>query len=129
MFPLAPDTEQLALPELLDKQHYRLCLWSVGGEELNYRRFFDVTTLAGLRVEDPGRLRGDASAAPRRPSPMARSHGLRVDHPDGLADPKGYLARLSEAARGCWLVVEKILEHGERLPSDWACNGTTGYDV
>ena len=128
VFPLAPGTEQLPLPELLEEQHYRLCLWSVGGEELNYRRFFDVTTLAGLRVEDPDVF---AATHQRILASVADGtvHGLRVDHPDGLADPKGYLARLSEAARGCWLVVEKILEHGERLPNDWACNGTTGYDA
>ncbi len=52
-----------------------------------------------------------------------------MDHPDGLADPQGYLARLAEASRGCWIVVEKILERGEHLPADWACNGTTGYDA
>ena len=128
VFPLTPGSEKLPLPELLAAQHYRLCLWSVGGEELNYRRFFDVTTLAGLRVEDPDVF---AATHQRILASVADGtvHGLRVDHPDGLADPKGYLARLSEAARGCWLVVEKILEHGERLPSDWACNGTTGYDA
>jgi (1->4)-alpha-D-glucan 1-alpha-D-glucosylmutase len=128
VFPLAAGTEQLPLPELLAAQHYRLCLWSVGGEELNYRRFFDVTTLAGLRVENPEVF---AATHERILASVADGtvHGLRVDHPDGLADPKGYLARLSEAARGCWLVVEKILEHGERLPPDWACNGTTGYDA
>jgi (1->4)-alpha-D-glucan 1-alpha-D-glucosylmutase len=128
VFPLTPGSEGLPLPELHAAQHYRLCLWSVGGEELNYRRFFDVTTLAGLRVEDPEVF---AATHQRILASVADGtvHGLRVDHPDGLADPKGYLARLSEATRGCWLVVEKILEHGERLPSDWACNGTTGYDA
>ena len=90
-----------------------------------------------LRRDHPGGAAGRGSRrSSRRPisassprSPTARSHGLRVDHPDGLADPKGYLARLSEAARGSWVVVEKILEHGERLPTDWACEGTTGYDA
>jgi (1->4)-alpha-D-glucan 1-alpha-D-glucosylmutase len=128
VLPLAEGTERLPLTELLAAQHYRLCLWSVGGEELNYRRFFDVTTLAGLRVEDPEVF---AATHQRILASVADGtvQGLRVDHPDGLADPKGYLARLSEAARGCWVVVEKILEQGERLPTDWACNGTTGYDA
>jgi (1->4)-alpha-D-glucan 1-alpha-D-glucosylmutase len=128
VFPLAAGTEKLPLPELLAAQHYRLCHWSVAGEELNYRRFFDVTTLAGLRVEDPEIF---AATHERILASVADGtvHGLRVDHPDGLADPQGYLARLSEAARGCWLVVEKILEHGEELPADWSCNGTTGYDA
>ncbi len=128
VLPLAAGTEKLPLPELLSAQHWRLCHWRVGGEELNYRRFFDVTTLAGVRVEDP-----DVFAATHRRVLASVAdgtvQGLRVDHPDGLADPQGYLARLSEAARGCWVVVEKILEHGEELPSDWACSGTTGYDV
>ncbi len=127
-FPLAPETEGLPLAELLDAQHYRLCHWTVGGEELNYRRFFDVTTLAGLRVEDPEVF---AATHERILSSIADGvvNGLRVDHPDGLADPQGYLARLAEATRGTWTVVEKILERGEHLPGGWACNGTTGYDV
>ncbi len=128
VLPLARGSEQLPLPELLAAQHWRLCHWRVGGEELNYRRFFDVTTLAGLRVEDP-----DVFAATHRRILASLAdgtvEGLRVDHPDGLADPQGYLARLSEASRRCWIVVEKILEHGEDLPRDWACQGTTGYDA
>ena len=55
--------------------------------------------------------------------------GLRIDHPDGLADPRGYLARLASATNGAWVVVEKILEADETLPVDWACAGTTGYDA
>ncbi len=128
VLPLAPGTEKLALPDLLAAQHWRLCDWQVGAEELNYRRFFDVTTLAGLRVEDPDVF----DATHRRILASVADgtvQGLRVDHPDGLADPKGYLSRLSEATRGCWIVVEKILEHGETLPADWDCDGTTGYDV
>ncbi len=128
VLPLAVGTEDLPLPELLAAQHWRLCYWEVGREELNYRRFFDVTTLAGVRVEDPDVF----GATHRRILALVADgtlQGLRVDHPDGLADPQGYLARLAEATRGTWVVVEKILEHGEELPSDWACNGTTGYDV
>ena len=55
--------------------------------------------------------------------------GFRIDHPDGLADPRGYLRRLADATDGGWVVVEKILEGDERLPRDWECAGTTGYDV
>jgi (1->4)-alpha-D-glucan 1-alpha-D-glucosylmutase len=128
VLPLAPGTAGLTLPELLDAQHWRICHWTVGSDELNYRRFFDVSTLAGLRAEDP-----DVFAATHRRVLASVADGtvsgLRVDHPDGLADPQGYLARLSEAARGCWIVVEKILERGEPLPAQWACNGTTGYDA
>ncbi len=128
VLPLAAGTEELPLEELLEAQYWRLCLWKVGSEELNYRRFFDVTTLAGLRVEDP-----EVFAATHREILASVADGtvsgLRVDHPDGLSDPKGYLARLSEASRGCWIVVEKILEADEQLPADWACHGTTGYDT
>ncbi|HMA47515.1 MAG TPA: malto-oligosyltrehalose synthase, partial [Frankiaceae bacterium] len=112
----------------LDRQHYRLCQWRVAGDELDYRRFFDVTTLAGLRVEDPDVF--DAMHA------LVLSQvregvldGLRVDHPDGLADPEGYLRRLAAATGGVWTVVEKILEPSEWLPGSWPVQGTTGYET
>ena len=112
----------------LARQHYRLCDWREAREKLNYRRFFDVTSLAGVRVELPSvfeathRLVLDQVAA-------GVVDGLRVDHPDGLADPGGYLEQLSAATDGAWVVVEKILEPGEALPGDWHTAGTTGYDV
>ena len=112
----------------LDRQHYRLAHWRTAGEELNVRRFFDVTTLAGVRVEDEGVY----DATHRLVLQQVRDgvvDGLRIDHPDGLADPEGYLARLAEDTGGAWVVVEKILEPGERLPRTWATAGTTGYDV
>ncbi len=112
----------------LERQHYRLCHWRVAVEELNYRRFFDVTTLAGLRVEDPEVFH----ATHRLVLQQVREgivDGLRVDHPDGLADPEGYLARLAQATDNAWVVEEKILEPGERLPGTWRTAGTTGYDA
>ncbi len=128
VFPVRPGTESLPLQELIERQWYRLAYWRVADEELNYRRFFDVDTLAGLRVE--------------REEVFAESHallvamvregsldGLRIDHPDGLADPRGYLRRLYDATDGSWIVVEKILEGHEALPDDWPCAGTTGYDA
>jgi (1->4)-alpha-D-glucan 1-alpha-D-glucosylmutase len=127
--PIAPGTrvdgDVLAT---LSRQHYRLAHWRVAGEELNYRRFFDVTTLAGVRVEDPEVF----EATHRLVLDQVRSgtvDGLRIDHPDGLADPGGYLDRLAEATGGSWVVVEKILEPGESLPDEWATTGTTGYDA
>ncbi|GAC1325327.1 MAG: malto-oligosyltrehalose synthase [Mycobacteriales bacterium] len=128
--PVAPGTEKLAddLSALLDAQHYRLCQWRVAADELNYRRFFDVTTLAGVRVEDPAVF----DATHRLVLDQVRAgvlDGLRIDHPDGLADPGGYLAMLADATDGSWVVVEKILEVGEELPADWACAGTTCYDA
>ena len=128
VFPLRPGTAGLPLEELVDRQWYRLAWWRVGAEELNYRRFFDVDTLAAVRVEDPEVFRAthalllDLVAA-------GDLTGLRIDHPDGLADPAGYLARLAEEAGHPWVVVEKILEGEERLPAGWACAGTTGYDT
>jgi (1->4)-alpha-D-glucan 1-alpha-D-glucosylmutase len=128
VFPVRQGTEDLPLADVVDRQWYRLAWWRVADEELNYRRFFDVDTLAGLRVE--------------REEVFAESHallvamvreggldGLRIDHPDGLADPRAYLHRLAVATDGSWVVVEKILEGSESLPGDWECAGTTGYDA
>ncbi|HLZ37807.1 MAG TPA: malto-oligosyltrehalose synthase [Mycobacteriales bacterium] len=128
VFPLAAGTASLPLPELVDTQHYRLAFWRVAAEELNHRRFFDISPLAALRVEDPQVF----DATHRRILQLIDAGdvtGLRIDHPDGLADPAGYLRRLAASTGGCWTVAEKILEPGERLPADWACAGTTGYDA
>lgn len=138
--PVRPGTEALPLEPLLAAQWWRLAPWQAGDLGLNYRRFFDVNTLVAVRVEDPEvfavthALVLDLVAA-------GLVDGLRVDHPDGLADPRGYLRRLRRAldaavaratgdpaARG-WLVVEKILVGQERLPADWPVDGTTGYDT
>ncbi len=134
-FPLAPGTSAH------EEQHYRLVSWRDADDRLNYRRFFAVNTLAGVRVEDP--------------EVFARSHveikrwfdeglvdGLRVDHPDGLRDPQGYLDDLAELTGGAYVLVEKILalrdasslgssgtKPGESLPERWATQGTTGYDA
>jgi (1->4)-alpha-D-glucan 1-alpha-D-glucosylmutase len=127
--PLAPGTrvdgDVLAT---LERQHYRLCSWRVAGEELDYRRFFDVTTLAGVRVEVPEVFDATHRIVVEQVTSGVLD-GLRIDHPDGLADPGGYLDRLAAATGGAWVVVEKILEPGEHLPDDWATAGTTGYDV
>jgi (1->4)-alpha-D-glucan 1-alpha-D-glucosylmutase len=128
VFPVRPGTESLPLAELVDRQWYRLAHWRVADEELNYRRFFDVDTLAAIRVEDPEVF--EATHALLLELIEAGSlDGLRIDHPDGLADPRGYLRRLHERTGGAWVVVEKILEGHERLPDDWPCAGTTGYDA
>ncbi|GAA4515445.1 malto-oligosyltrehalose synthase [Actinoallomurus oryzae] len=106
---------------------YRLGYWR--DTEPNYRRFFDVSTLIGLRPEDP-EVFDRTHALPLRLLRRGLVDGLRIDHPDGLADPRGYLRRLSGRARpGTWIVAEKILITDERLPEDWPCAGTTGYDA
>ena len=122
VFPLAPGTEKL------EAQHYRLAFWRTANDELNYRRFFDVTTLIGVRVEQPEVFEGTHRVLLE----LVRDgdvDGLRIDHPDGLADPGGYLDTLRSASGGVWTVVEKILEGPETLPRSWACDGTTGYDA
>ncbi|GAB1338530.1 malto-oligosyltrehalose synthase [Streptomyces sp. E-15] len=128
VFPLRAGTGHLPLPELLDAQWYRPVWWRLARTELNYRRFFSISELIGLRVEDPEVF--DATHAKiLQLLGEGVLDGLRVDHPDGLADPDGYLARLHEATGGRWTVVEKILADGERLPASWPVAGTTGYDA
>jgi (1->4)-alpha-D-glucan 1-alpha-D-glucosylmutase len=126
-FPVRPGTENLPLPELLDRQFYRLAHWRVGDEELNYRRFFDIDTLVAIRVEDEQVL-AETHAVLLALAAEDRVHGFRIDHPDGLADPRTYVERLTGSS-GAWIVVEKILEGDEQLPEDWPCAGTTGYDA
>jgi (1->4)-alpha-D-glucan 1-alpha-D-glucosylmutase len=116
-----------ALDHLLSQQNYRLAYWRTGAEELSYRRFFDIETLAGLRVEDE-EVFADTHRLILELVADGTVDGLRVDHVDGLADPEGYLDRLRDGTRGGYVVVEKILEPGEELPASWPAAGTTGYD-
>ncbi|GAA1289578.1 malto-oligosyltrehalose synthase [Saccharothrix xinjiangensis] len=127
------DSGKLLLPFAADEdseeehEHYRLAFWRRGNTELNYRRFFDITTLAGVRVEDPAVFEATHGEVLRWVA-AGEVTGLRVDHPDGLADPGGYVRRLKERS-GAWLVVEKILGVDEDLPASWPVEGTTGYDA
>ena len=128
-FPLAPGTGEGSPRQVHDRQHYQLVSWRRGDTELNYRRFFAVSELAGLRVEDP-RVFEETHRLVLGWVAAGDVDGIRVDHPDGLADPTGYLAALAgRTPPGTWLVAEKILAVGETLPSTWACAGTTGYDA
>lgn len=133
-FPVAPGTGTSEIRALLDAQNFELRFWQDEAADLNYRRFFAVTTLAGVRVERPEVF--DATHAEiLRWVREGLADGLRVDHPDGLVDPGGYLDRLAAALREAGgedagsVLVEKILEHGEALPSWWKTSGTTGYDA
>jgi (1->4)-alpha-D-glucan 1-alpha-D-glucosylmutase len=132
-----------ALHEFLEVQAYRLSYWRTASHEINYRRFFDVNTLAGLRVENP-----DVFAATHRLlGELIRDHrvnAVRIDHPDGLFDPAKYFDMLQALAAGAWnvdranagtrpdrpvyVVAEKILSGREQLPLRWAVHGTTGYN-
>jgi (1->4)-alpha-D-glucan 1-alpha-D-glucosylmutase len=158
VFPIRAGTQDLPLEDLVDRQWYRLAWWRVADDELNYRRFFDVDTLAAVRVEIPEVF--DAThALLLRLVAEGKLTGLRIDHPDGLADPRGYLRRLAEATGdratgdratgdratgdqatgdqatgdqatgGVWVVTEKLLLGDEQLPADWPCAGTTGYET
>jgi (1->4)-alpha-D-glucan 1-alpha-D-glucosylmutase len=115
------------LDELLEKQNFRLAYWRITQRELGYRRFFDINTLIGLRMEDT-QVFEDTHGLILEWLHAGYLDGLRIDHPDGLADPEGYFRRLREARPGVWVLIEKILEHGERLPYSWPVAGTTGYD-
>ncbi|WP_186270876.1 malto-oligosyltrehalose synthase [Burkholderia gladioli] len=120
------------LHALLERQAWRLAWWRTASDEINWRRFFDIDTLAGVRVEDDAVFE-DVHALLFRLVDAGLIDGVRIDHIDGLADPRGYcrklrarLAALREPAP--YLVVEKILARGETLPADWLTDGTTGYD-
>ena len=129
-YPVAPGTaDDGASPrEVHERQNYELVDWRRADSELNYRRFFAVNTLAGVRVEVPW-VFDESHAEILRWIREGLADGLRVDHPDGLADPGGYLDTLAEATGGTYVLVEKILEGDERLPAFWATAGTTGYDA
>ncbi|KNH16854.1 maltooligosyl trehalose synthase [Arthrobacter sp. ZBG10] len=129
-FPLAAGTYSAgdSAQDVHNRQHYQLVGWRRADAELNYRRFFAVTTLAGIRVETP-RVFEEAHAEVGRWFTEGLVDGLRVDHPDGLADPGGYLRWLKDLTGGAYILVEKILEPGEVLPGEFACEGTTGYDA
>jgi (1->4)-alpha-D-glucan 1-alpha-D-glucosylmutase len=123
----AMNADPEALRSLLDRQNYRLTFWRTAGEEMGYRRFFDINTLASLRMEDE-QVFEDTHWLILRWVEQGLVDGLRIDHPDGLFDPEEYLRRLRSRAPDKWLVIEKILEPQECLPANWLIHGTTGYD-
>jgi (1->4)-alpha-D-glucan 1-alpha-D-glucosylmutase len=128
------------LHRLLERQHYRLAWWRTAADEVNWRRFFDVSTLGGVRVERPEVFEA-SHALVFRLFTEGLIDGVRIDHVDGLAEPREYCQRLrqrlEELARErpqalangrTYFVVEKILARGEPLRNDWQVDGTTGYD-
>jgi (1->4)-alpha-D-glucan 1-alpha-D-glucosylmutase len=116
-----------ALHALLERQNFRLAYWRAAGRDLGYRRFFDINTLVGLRMEDP-HVFADTHELVLNWLASGELDGLRIDHIDGLRDPTQYLERLRAASPESWLVVEKILEGDEELAESWPVDGTTGYD-
>ena len=119
------DPDQLDV--LLERQNYRLAFWRTAAQDLGYRRFFDINTLVGLRAEDET-VFAETHALILEWLRKGVLDGVRVDHPDGLLDPEEYFQRLYEACPQAWILAEKILEAGERLPNSWSIAGTTGYD-
>jgi (1->4)-alpha-D-glucan 1-alpha-D-glucosylmutase len=115
------------LDEFLEQQNYRLASWRTASEELPYRRFFDVNTLVGLRMELP-QVFADTHALILRWLREGVLDGIRIDHPDGLRDPRRYFEWLRKEATDVWIVAEKILEPGEPFRVEWPIDGTTGYD-
>jgi (1->4)-alpha-D-glucan 1-alpha-D-glucosylmutase len=116
-----------ALDDLLGEQNYRLAYWRTGAEELSYRRFFDIESLAALRVEDE-EVFADTHRLILGLIADGSVDGLRIDHIDGLADPETYLERFCYAPSRPYVVVEKILQPDEELPASWPVAGTTGYE-
>jgi (1->4)-alpha-D-glucan 1-alpha-D-glucosylmutase len=115
------------LDELLGQQPYVLSFWQVAREKVNYRRFFDITGLVGVNVEEEEVFRA-THALVFELADEGWITGLRIDHIDGLFDPADYLRRLRERLPDTYIVVEKILEPKESLSPEWPVSGTTGYD-
>ena len=131
-FPLRPEDRDVPLDcdlaELLERQHYRLCWWRRGNDELHWRRFFTITELASLRVHDP-QVFEETHALVFRLHEEGLIDGVRIDHIDGLADPAAYCRNLRDRlGPEAYIVIEKILAPGEALAEGWRIDGTTGYD-
>ncbi len=129
-FPLAAGTAAgagVVSLATLDAQHYIVEDAASGSAHLNYRRFFDVSSLAGVRVEDPHVCEAVLAHAVGLVDD-GTVDGLRIDHIDGLRDPTGFADWLRSAVPGAWLVAEKILARGESMPREWPLDGTTGYE-
>jgi (1->4)-alpha-D-glucan 1-alpha-D-glucosylmutase len=131
---VAGDPQSLiCLERILSSQFYRLAFWRTPSESINYRRFFSIADLVGVRAEDPSVFEASHETAIRLGYKPCDT-GFRIDHIDGLRDPGEYLTRLRDrlslesSAERPYLVVEKIVELGESLPEDWPVAGTTGYD-
>lgn len=120
--------EQTLLHAIVTNQHYRLCSWEETNQHINYRRFFTVNGLICLNMQSK-KVFDQYHKKIKQFIDDGIFQGLRVDHIDGLADPKTYLERLRElAGNDTYIIVEKILEPGENLPAKWPVQGTTGYD-
>jgi (1->4)-alpha-D-glucan 1-alpha-D-glucosylmutase len=121
------DTAPDAVHEVLERQHWRLAHWRLSTEIAGYRRFFDIGDLVGMRVERPEVFTAMHACIARLVG-NGIVDGVRIDHPDGLFDPTGYLRRLRELLGDVHVVVEKILARDEELPDEWPVAGAVGYE-
>lgn len=125
---LSPYEDTARLDALIARQHWRAASFTLDADAINYRRFFTISDLAGVRVEDP-RVFDETHALVLSLLRDGAASGIRIDHIDGLRDPRGYCRRLRQAVgKPFWLFVEKILGPDEALPADWDTDGTTGYE-
>lgn len=125
---LIGETDHTLIADIHAQQPWRLMSWRDAANDLSYRRFFEITGLVGVRVEDEA-VFDDAHRLILELVHSGAVDGLRIDHVDGLADPQSYLTRLRQkVGPECYLTVEKILGKGEHLPADWPVSGTTGYE-
>ena len=122
------DAGRAALHDLCERQHWRLASWRTANDVINWRRFFDITELAGIRIDEDA-VFDAVHALPLRLYREGLIAGVRVDHVDGLADPAAYCRKLRATfGDDAYIVVEKILGGGEQLATDWGIDGTSGYD-
>ncbi len=124
----------VGLERLLSQQAYYLCYWKAATDEINYRRFFDINDLMAIRMEDR-QVFDDSHRLVFQWLKEGRIQGLRIDHPDGLYNPTQYFNELQSTVQGMlsskklyYILLEKILEHGEELVKEWPVSGTTGYE-
>ena len=121
------NSDRDALHDFLERQNYRLAYWRLAAHDVGYRRFFDINTLVGLRMENERVFRATHDLVAHWTS-LGLVRGIRVDHPDGLRHPAEYFDRLRAICPDGWIVIEKILAFDEPLRSQWPVDGTTGYD-
>jgi len=128
LLPLAENTDHLPVAEMLSKQHYILCHHKETHRKLNYRRFFDIADLVGLKMENP-QLFALYHQSLFEWIKEKKIQGIRIDHPDGLFEPRKYLVQLRKHTKKLYIICEKILQQGEDLCSNWPVEGTVGYEM
>lgn len=120
-------TKEELFTKLLDEQNYKLAFWQEAAQDINYRRFFEIKDLIALQVEHE-HVFNHVHRTIFQWIKKGYIDGLRIDHPDGLTEPELFFAKVREKTNGTYLIVEKILQNFENLPSTWQIEGTVGYE-